>query len=513
MTHAFVRHRVENKSARPACLCPVHRCIRAVEQFLEGCAVPWEQGDANRRADRQHVTVALDGLGENLDDPVCQIEGALLVHGHMGFREDRKLVATHAGNRIVAEHRREQPVRHDTQDCIADGVPECVVDRLEAVQIDKKHGKFCVRVVRARLEFIKQVAPVAKACERVALGKTLVLFVVVPTPIGLATDRQELSDRDGNQADLVLQGFSVDIARNQQNAHRIMSGSDRNGCKLGGPQLARGQAAEEFALAQRVEEQPLQPRHVDDMRQRACFDILKKSILAGIAQHQTPGAPILVAAQFDHQRGIRADDPVQDTQQFGQAAVDCALHHGAGADLHETALEQQPPLLAHLDVLSFRDVIGNCHVAIDLAILAQQRTDANIDPKQLAVCRPVADLSAPETLAGQGAPHLLEKGLGMRLRVQNPVRLTDDLFLGVAADPQETFVDLEDQAVGVGHREDGVLVERALVGCKVFIQPLCLRKGPSKPLHLRPVHAEQGNKQRGGNDDTERAGYRVEDEA
>ena len=61
--------------------------------------------------------------------------------GLAGVRqEDRELVATHAGDEIGGTHGRAQAPRHLDEDVVAGLVAECVVHRLEPVEIQHDDG-------------------------------------------------------------------------------------------------------------------------------------------------------------------------------------------------------------------------------------------------------------------------------------------------------------------------------------------------------------------------------------
>ena len=55
--------------------------------------------------------------------------------------QNDELVAAHAGDRIGLSDAAAQPVRHRFQQRVADGMPKCVVDLLEAVEIQAQHGQ------------------------------------------------------------------------------------------------------------------------------------------------------------------------------------------------------------------------------------------------------------------------------------------------------------------------------------------------------------------------------------
>src|SRR3569832_2381860 len=93
---------------------------------------------------------------------------------HVGFAvdaEDRdELVASLPADQVAAAHRAAQPARHFLEHLVAGSVAVGVVDRLEAVQVEKQHGGLAIvapgRAEQMQAELIDQSA-VRQAGERV----------------------------------------------------------------------------------------------------------------------------------------------------------------------------------------------------------------------------------------------------------------------------------------------------------------------------------------------------------
>ena len=62
------------------------------------------------------------------------------VVGGRRLDQDRELVAAEARHRVAVTHRRGEPRRHHGQQAVAGGVPEAVVDDLEAVEVEVQDG-------------------------------------------------------------------------------------------------------------------------------------------------------------------------------------------------------------------------------------------------------------------------------------------------------------------------------------------------------------------------------------
>ena len=59
---------------------------------------------------------------------------------HVGL-DDGELVAAEACHHVALAHAAEQPHAHLLQQRVADGVPERVVDALEAIEVETEHGE------------------------------------------------------------------------------------------------------------------------------------------------------------------------------------------------------------------------------------------------------------------------------------------------------------------------------------------------------------------------------------
>ena len=72
-------------------------------------------------------------------DAIRQLGGRVRIH-HFG-QHHHKLVAAQARHDVVVAHRGGQPLGRGTQELVAHRVPQCVVDGLEVVHVQKHHGQ------------------------------------------------------------------------------------------------------------------------------------------------------------------------------------------------------------------------------------------------------------------------------------------------------------------------------------------------------------------------------------
>ena len=155
-------------AALPLALGLVHRQVGVAEQVL-GLLQPDRDPDA---AGDEHLA-ALD-----LDHPLDRVEGEARHPGDLDrltdvLDEDRELIAAEPGDGVRRSHHRGEPLPDDDQQLVPGGVPEAVVDRLEAVQVGEQHAHRVARRLGAgaRLrEAVDEEGAVREAGERVVEG-------------------------------------------------------------------------------------------------------------------------------------------------------------------------------------------------------------------------------------------------------------------------------------------------------------------------------------------------------
>jgi hypothetical protein len=116
-----------------------HRLVGAAKQALGVGGVSRVDGPSDAPAHVQVVAVGHERLAARLAQPVGQRLGILL--GGLAVDQDRELVATEAGHHVGGADPSGQALADQRQDLVADLVPELVVDRLEAVQVDVEPGQ------------------------------------------------------------------------------------------------------------------------------------------------------------------------------------------------------------------------------------------------------------------------------------------------------------------------------------------------------------------------------------
>ena len=105
------------------------------------------------------------------------------------IHEQDEFVTAQAGHRVGLAHTAAQPLGHVDQHAVAEGMAQCVVDVLEAVEVQEQQRKLPVLSLRlrslimtslglsqARLEALGQQAPVGQAGERVGGGQRFDAF-------------------------------------------------------------------------------------------------------------------------------------------------------------------------------------------------------------------------------------------------------------------------------------------------------------------------------------------------
>ncbi len=111
--------------------------VGVAHQVVGGAVVIIRRHDSHRCADRHGSAVERVGPRQAVDDPLRQLRQLGLVRG--GGKHDLELVAAEASDLSrLADHVAETQ-RHQPQQCVAGGVPERIVDDLEAVEIEQEH--------------------------------------------------------------------------------------------------------------------------------------------------------------------------------------------------------------------------------------------------------------------------------------------------------------------------------------------------------------------------------------
>jgi len=134
------------------------------------------------------------------------------------------------------------------------------------------------------------------------------------------------------------------------------------------------------------------------------------------------------------------------------------------------------------------DVGADGGVALDQAIGPQLGRDEAVHPVEGAVLGAVADFTVPGPSLADGVPHLLPEFGRLGARIDDAVVLPQQLARAVTADRLEAWVDVQDGALAVGHRDDGVDVQRVAQGLQ-FAHRL------ARTLDLTPVVVDVGQVQ------------------
>ena len=117
---------------------------------------------------------------------------------------------------------------------------------------------------------------------------------------------------------------------------------------------------------------------------------------------------------------------------------------------------------AFLGGLALGDVGADGNVLPRSVTQTEKGYDGSVDPVQRSIFGPVLDFAVPDPAARNRPIHLLEKILGMVPRVENAMVLADQFILGILADGAELVVYVTNCSLNVGHRHDGVLIQREL---------------------------------------------------
>ena len=149
---------------------PVHRDVGLAEQVVDARGVGRVEGDAGAHADRDRQTGEVDRPVEGREEPRRGGDGIVLA-GDVG-EQHAELVAAEAGGEIGLAQARAEAVCHRSEELVAGGMAESVVDGLEIVDIEEQHGQRtgCAAPGKRGRRVVDEPAPVGKAGERVVVG-------------------------------------------------------------------------------------------------------------------------------------------------------------------------------------------------------------------------------------------------------------------------------------------------------------------------------------------------------
>ncbi|MNG98728.1 hypothetical protein D3C79_578780 [compost metagenome] len=174
LAHLFAHGGAVGTEGAPLPLGDEQRLLRIAQQLVAVAAVVGAEGDAEGRG---HIEVLIgqhEGAGEAADHLLGEHFGLAAVDdaGH----QEGELVAADAGHQILGAHPAHQPIRHLSQQGIADVVIHAVVDRLEVVEIQHHEREALAPLAEATEAAAKQPA-VRQAGEVVVvrLGRDLLL--------------------------------------------------------------------------------------------------------------------------------------------------------------------------------------------------------------------------------------------------------------------------------------------------------------------------------------------------
>src|SRR5215211_729760 len=165
---------VEFEPVRAQHLRAVHCGVRLLEQAGPVLSIRWIERDSYADRYAQFVVPQFVGFGERLDDP-ARDPGSVPHHAHVREQHD-ELVARQPGDRVCLPHTARQPIRHLSEQQIADVVSQGVVDALEAVQVEKqeRHPDLPASRPRYRLvHAVMQEPPVGQLRKQVVVGQTV----------------------------------------------------------------------------------------------------------------------------------------------------------------------------------------------------------------------------------------------------------------------------------------------------------------------------------------------------
>ena len=156
------------------CLLSIHRTIRALEQGTQVVTVLRADRNADAACNRDRLPVDVDRLLHvtpyALDN---RSESGMTV---LRLQEKHELVAANSRDEIARSRVPCEPRAHRTKHLVSRGVSVCVIDELEAIEVNDGNSEqvaFSERLHNRSFRLFDEQAPVRQACERIVVGLAL----------------------------------------------------------------------------------------------------------------------------------------------------------------------------------------------------------------------------------------------------------------------------------------------------------------------------------------------------
>jgi hypothetical protein len=440
---------VEEGVARPpGRLGVVERDVGALEHVAARQRAGHDDGDAHAETRGDGAPGERHRLLHRRHDAVEAAGQRLFAGG--AAHDEGEFVAAHAADRRAAADRAGQPAADHHQQLVAGVVAERIVDRLEAVEVDEHEGSRAARPLRQHgIDPRHHHGAVGEAGQRILLG----------LPADGLLGRLQLGDvgagGDGEA------GAGAELAQLHPAAvgefqhHRA-----RRVAVLVHPLLDPGL---DVLLAD--------PGELARTRHAAHDGLVADALADDVPQPRIEAAELLVAGDETVLRVEGGDADGHRLQHVAQQLL--------GARAAEVFGRQR-----QFRLLALGDVETHRQVALDAPVAAGQRHDGGVDPVERAGFGAVADLAAPLGATSDGGPEAGEERPVVMAGAEDVVVASNQLLLGIAADAAEAGIGVENGAVAVGGRHDGVVVERLVERPQLVADPRCF-------LHARPRHRPQ----------------------
>jgi hypothetical protein len=142
-------------------------------------------------------------------------------------------------------------------------------------------------------------------------------------------------------------------------------------------------------------------------------------------------------------------------KQFGLHLGDEAVGGGAAAP-------------GFLRQFAIRDLVGDKHNPASNIRARRLRDHGGVEPVDIAVTIAIADFAAPTLTGAHAALDLVVVFGGVVVEPQHVLRQADQLFAPHASQREIAIIDEGDEAVAIDHHDNGMLVERDLIGAQVL---------------------------------------------
>ncbi len=156
----------------------IHRRVGVLHQLTQFLAVLRAECDADTGGHKELAAFQHERRDQAGQNAFGDVNGAIQRRftGFIRFQQQGEFITAHAGHGVIDRHTGEQPRGHFLQHPVARGMPQGVVDRFEAVEVEEHQhdpGLLALGVLQRRMQAILEQGAVGQVSQRVVVRQTV----------------------------------------------------------------------------------------------------------------------------------------------------------------------------------------------------------------------------------------------------------------------------------------------------------------------------------------------------